>query len=107
MEDEEKVINSAADFLTKIRKEEEVTVRFTKKDGSLRVMRCTLNFKKIPKEYRPKNVDVPRILKLITKSGIIHVFDLDVVGWRGIPFERTDWLDIKTTRYRIKHKGDK
>ena len=107
MENDELIINSAADFLTKIRNEDEVTVHFTKQDGKLRTMRCTLDFRKIPKKYKPKNVDVPKILKLITDKRILHVFDLDVMGWRVVPFDRTDWMDTKTKRYRIKREKEK
>jgi len=85
---EEDVISSAIDFLSKISQEEEVSIKFTKKDGTTRLMRCTLKFDKIPKNKRPKNVDVSKILKLIKDNMILHVFDLEKHDWRSVPFKK-------------------
>jgi len=70
---EEDVITSAIDFLSKISQEEEVNIKFTKKDGTTRLMRCTLKFDKIPKNKQPKKVEISKILKLIKDSMIVHV----------------------------------
>lgn len=55
-----------------------VTVTFKKKDGSLRVMNCTLEAEKLPpveikEDSKPKkeNLDV------------ISVYDIDAQGWRS------------------------
>jgi len=98
----EDVITNVIDFLERIRKEDIVTVRFRKKDGSVRVMRCTLNFERIPKPDHPKSVDLPKILKLISKSKILHVYDLDKKEWRSVPFETTEWLETPEMKYYIK-----
>jgi len=98
----EDVITNVIDFLERIRKEDVVNIKFRKKDGSVRVMKCTLNFERIPKPDRPKSVDLPRILKLISKSKILHVYDLDKKGWRSVPFETTDWLETPKMKYYIK-----
>lgn len=90
-------------FWEKIRGEDEVLIKFTKKDGLVRLMNCTLNFDKIPKADKPKKVDVPKILKLMRKAKIVHVYDLDKRGWRSVPFEKTEWLQTPNrTRYSIK-----
>jgi hypothetical protein len=86
------VITSAVQFWHKLNEEKEVTVKFTKKDGTIRMMRCTLDFNKIPKADRPKSVDISKILNLMQKSGIMHVYDLDKKGWRSVPFQRVDYL---------------
>jgi hypothetical protein len=97
-------ILSAIEFLKKLRSEQEVVIKFIKKDGNTRLMRCTLDFKKIPKENLPKGVNLPQILNLIQKN-ILRVYDLDVSGWRSIPFDRTEWLETPTKqRFYMKER---
>lgn len=98
------VIVSALQFWKKVYDEKEVSIKFTKADGTERIMRCTLDFKKIPAKDHPKGVNIQQILKLIQKNKIMHVYDLDVKGWRSVPFERVDYLDTAARRYYIKPK---
>ena len=101
-------ITSAIDFLKRIRAEDFVTVKFIKQDGTERIMKCTLNFDRIPQEQRPKKVDLPQILKLIHKSGILHVFDMEKMAWRSVPFEKVRWLETPSrARFTIKLKKEK
>ena len=95
------ILTSAIEFWHKINTEKEVVVKFTKKDGSIRVMRCTLDFTKVPKVDRPKKVDIPKILKLLQDNGIMHVYDLDKKGWRSVPFQRVEYL---RTRGNVQYK---
>ena len=96
------VITSAIQFWHKLNKEKEVVVKFTKKDGQIRVMRCTLDFTKVPKADRPKNVDISKILNLLQNSGIMHVYDLDKKGWRSVPFARVEYLRTRDNKqYKI------
>ena len=95
------LITSAMEFWHRLNIEKEVTVKFTKKDGTIRIMRCTLDFTKVPKEDRPKKVDINKILKLMQESGIIHVYDLDKKGWRSVPYSRVDYL---RTRGNVQYK---
>ena len=74
---DESVIRSAVEFWEKLYEVGHAKVKFVKKDGTIRIMKCTLNFEKIPKKQYPKNVNMPKILKLMQKSGIIHVYDLE------------------------------
>ena len=95
------LITSAMEFWHRVNIEKEVTIKFIKKDGTLRIMRCTLDFTKVPKEDRPKKVDINKILNLMQESGIIHVYDLDKKGWRSVPFARVDYL---RTRGNVQYK---
>ena len=96
-------ISTAIDFLNKVRTEDEVTILFIKQDGSSRTMRCTLNFDKIPEKDKPKDINLPKILKLLNQNKIIHVYDLEKRGWRSVPFEKTKWLETpKQQRFLIK-----
>jgi len=97
------IIDDVIEFWEKIRDEDEVTVRFKKKDGTMRVMRCTLNFDKIPVDKKPKDINIPRIIKLVRNSQIVHVYDLERQDWRSVPFNRCEWLDTANmTRFYIK-----
>jgi hypothetical protein len=61
--------------LKELLKQKELLVTFTKKDGSERVMRCTLQEGVIPSVYG-KSAPGPEHL--------ITVFDLDKQDWRNI-----------------------
>lgn len=92
------IIASALQFWKKIYDEKEVVIKFVKKDGIDRIMRCTLDFKRIPERDKPKNVDIQKILKLIQKNKIMRVYDLDKKGWRSVPFDRIEYMDTKDQR---------
>jgi len=97
------IITSAIDFWNKLYQAGEATVKFTKKsDGTIRIMKCTLDFKLIPKDKQPKNVNMAKILKLLQTSGIIHVYDLEKKDWRSVPFQNADWLEIDGERFKIR-----
>jgi hypothetical protein len=69
--------------------ESEVTITFTKKDGSNRVMRCTRNVAAIPAEHAPKNEKATAI-----KTDAIAAYDLDISEWRSFNLSavtRIDW----------------
>lgn len=96
------VIVSAVQFWKKVYDEKEVIIRFTKKDKTNRIMRCTLDFEKIPKKDHPKSVNIHKILSLIQKNKIMHVYDLNKKAWRSVPFDRVEWMDTKSRRYYTK-----
>jgi len=98
------VIVSAVTFWKKVYDEKQVVIKFTKKDGSNRIMRCTLDFKQIPERDKPKSVNIETILRLIQKNKIMHVYDLDKKAWRSVPFDRVDYMDTKERRYFTKKK---
>jgi len=96
------VIVSAIQFWKKVYEEKEVIIRFTKQDKSNRIMKCTLDFTKIPKKDHPKSVNIQQILKLIQKNKIMHVYDLNKKAWRSVPFDRVEWMDTRDRRYYTK-----
>ncbi len=98
------IIVSAVKFWKKVFEEKDVVIKFVKKDGTDRIMRCTLDFTKIPNIDHPKRVDIEKILKLIQQNKIMHVYDLEKKGWRSVPFDRVEWMDTKTRRYYVKKK---
>ncbi len=94
-------INSAIEFLKRIRYVDSVRIEFIKMDGSKRLMRCTLNFNNIPSKDKPKSVSLDKILTNIEKHGILHVYDLDVMAWRSVKFQNVKWVEIQNIRYTI------
>lgn len=58
-----------------------VTVTFTKKDGTDRIMNCTRNLSTIPVEFHPKS-EIQ-----IEESDNIRVFDLDLNAWRSFNYQ--------------------
>jgi hypothetical protein len=95
------LITSAMEMWHRLNVEKEAIIKFTKKNGEVRIMRCTLDFSKVPKTDRPKKVDINRILKLMQESGLINVYDLDKKGWRSVPFQRVEYL---RTRGNVQYK---
>ena len=98
------IITTALQFWKKIYEEKDVVIKFTKKDGTERIMRATLDFTKIPKPDHPKGVNIQQILKLIQKNKIMHVYDLEKKAWRSVPFERVEYMDTPSKRYFVKKK---
>jgi len=96
------VIQNAIQLWHKLNSEEEVKIKFTKQDGTVRFMTCTLDFRKIPEIDKPKKVNLPKILKLMQNSGIIHVYDLEKKGWRSVPFNKVEYIEARDRRYKIK-----
>ena len=48
---------------------------------------------------------MPKILKLMQQSGIIHVYDLEKKDWRSVPFRQVDWLELEgdqNQRFKIR-----
>jgi len=99
------IIRSAVEFWQKVYETKEARIKFVKKDGNIRIMKCTLDFTKIPKKQHPKNVNIPKILKLMQTSGIMHVYDLEKKDWRSVPFQKVDWLELdgdQNKRFKIR-----
>lgn len=68
------------EYLNGLLNEGEITVRFTKKNGEERTMRCTKVFDRIPAEFHPKE-DSTR--KVSENSDAIAVFDVEINQWRS------------------------
>lgn len=58
----------------------EVTITFTKKDGTERVMKCTLDPAILPKQEVKEGEDRTERLKTDT---VLPVYDVEAKGWRS------------------------
>ena len=82
------------DWVRRLLQTTEVEVEFVKSDGTLRVMRCTLNPEQFP--VVPTNVPTGPVDGIVTESRprkqpdvhSIRVFDLDQQAWRSFRFDR-------------------
>ena len=78
------------DWLRTLLHEREVGITFIKKDGSERLMWCTLSESKIPSEFAPKGSEK-------TKSDeVLPVFDVENDGWRSFR-----WDSIKKIEFSL------
>jgi hypothetical protein len=64
-------------------------VLFEKKDGTERLMQCTLMSEKIPADMIPKNIGNPPDEE--TKD-YINVFDVEKQGWRSFIIEKVKYI---------------
>ncbi len=74
-----------------------MTVTFTKKDGSERVMNCTLEADVLPPqpvhESNTNNpIDFPKVKK--ENPNIISAYDLDALGWRSFTLKSVKQVRI-------------
>ena len=76
------------DWLRTLLKERIVGITFIKKDGSERLMKCTLLESKIPSEFAPKGSEK-------TKSDeVLPVFDVENEGWRSFRWDSIKKIDF-------------
>ena len=64
--------------IQKLLRELEAVVTFIKKDGTARVMKCTLNESIIPQEHKPKEGSTHKV-----NDATLAVFDIEKQGWRS------------------------
>ena len=81
------------DQLKEILRKQSVTITFTKKDGTERVMRCTLDPAKLPVQ---ENTESSTKRKINTDT--MSVFDLDAQGWRSFTKKSVKCVDFTTHR---------
>lgn len=67
-----------------------VEVKFTKKDGSERVMKCTLQESDIPEQSKPKGSDRAK------SEDSLRVFDMEKNEWRSFR-----WDSIKSIKFEV------
>ena len=79
------------DRLKTILREQELKITFTKKDGTERVMRCTLDPSKLPVQ---ESTETNTNRKVSTET--MAVFDLDVQGWRSFTKKSVKCVDFTT-----------
>ena len=75
-------------WLLGLLRSEVVDITFTKKDGSERIMKCTLLESKIPSEKMPKGTEKAK------NDEVVPVFDIENDGWRSFR-----WDSIKTVSF--------
>lgn len=81
------------DRIKDILRNQELTITFTKKDGTERVMRCTLDPAKLPVQ---ENTESSTKRKINTDT--MSVFDLDAQGWRSFTKKSVKEIDFTTHR---------
>ena len=69
------------DWLIGLLRSEIVQLTFTKKDGTERIMKCTLAEQKIPAENVPKGTERAK------SDETVAVFDLENNGWRSFRWD--------------------
>lgn len=80
------------DRIKEILRNQELTITFTKKDGTDRVMRCTLEPSKLPMKENAENTNRK------TNNETMAVFDLDAQGWRSFTKKSVKTVDFTTRR---------
>jgi hypothetical protein len=73
-----------------------ITVTFTKADGTVRDMKCTLDWTFIPTYKQPKGPDTTSVDGMVKESRqrkdpdvhSLRVFDVDKLEWRSFRFDR-------------------
>jgi len=101
------LIDDVIDFWQKILNSDVFQIKFIKKDGSERIMKGTLNFKRINANQHQKDFSLQKVLKHVKTSGVVHVYDLEKKDWRSIPFKQVEWLEAQNRRYTINKRGVK
>ena len=76
-------------WLSGVLKSNVVTVTFTKKDGTERVMNCTLN----PEVLPPAPVTEGKKERKVNES-IMSVYDVDVKGWRSFTIKSLKHISL-------------
>ena len=92
--DEEWTDEGATIFFDRIKemlREQELKITFTKKDGTERVMRCTLEASKLPVQ---ESTETSTNRKVSTET--MAVFDLDAQGWRSFTKKSVKCVDFTT-----------
>ena len=75
-------------------REREMTIFFTKKDGSERKMVCTLLESQIPDEKLPKNTGIAK------NDEVCPVFDVENQDWRSFR-----WDSVTKIQFDLKQRG--
>lgn len=71
-----------------------VTVTFTKKDGSERVMNCTTNSELVPTQTIVESTEPKKEKK--SNEDVMPVYDLDAQGWRSFR-----WDSVKQVKFEL------
>jgi WYL_2, Sm-like SH3 beta-barrel fold len=89
------------DWLKSVLNDGVVTVTFTKKDGTERVMKCTLDRKIVPQIIHETNTDNPidfpktKNARVVISDNVLPVYDVEAQGWRSFRWSSVTKVEIK------------
>jgi hypothetical protein len=92
------------ELVSSLRSGKKVKVGFKKKDNSDRIMQCTLDFGRIPKEHYPKGVKTASEVKTPEFTSYFNVYDEEKKGWRKIPLYKLDWVNVDGKQYTVEYE---
>lgn len=78
-------------WLRSVLRESDVQIEFVKKDGTNRIMQCTLQETKIPSEKIPKTDEKTY------KTDTLTVFDVEKQDWRSFRWDSIRKIDFTIT----------
>lgn len=92
----EKDLNLFKRWLTSLLTEGVVTVVFTKKDGTERVMSCTTDTSRIPHETGTQDpIDFPKLTReKKPNSSVMNVYDVELDAWKSFRWESVKQVRI-------------
>ena len=70
--------------------QEDVLVTFTKKDGTERVLKCTLAESRIPSDHAPKAKGDTK-----TSDAALAVYDVESAGWRSFRWDSIKQVEVQ------------
>jgi len=84
------------DWIRGLLQKSPITVTFTKADGTVRDMKCTLDWAFIPTDKQPKSPDTTPVDGIVKESKqrkepdvhALRVFDIEKLEWRSFRFDR-------------------
>lgn len=82
-------------LVSMLRSADNVIVEFTKKDGTQRVMECTLHQTFIPEDKKPKSANISDEIPVSPSTlDAIRVFDLEKLEWRSFRWDSVTHFSI-------------
>ena len=84
------------DWVRSLLQKRPITVTFTKSDGTVRDMKCTLDWTFVPTDKQPKGPDTTPVDGIVKESRqrkdpdvhTLRVFDTEKLEWRSFRFDR-------------------
>lgn len=80
------------EWLIEILRTGNITINFTKKDGTERALKCTLNEQEIPGTFAPKTENTVERKK---SPDVLSVFDIENQGWRSCRWDSIKSVSIE------------
>ena len=83
-------------FVKNVLREKVVSVTFTKKDGTERVMNCTLQEDLIPAKVVSESANTANVVVRTVNDDVVPVYDIDAKGWRSFR-----WDSVKSIEWSL------